>query len=326
MRVELRNKRIFLTGGAGFIGSHLLDRLLETGNEVTVYDNFSSGRLDFLRHLEGNNRFNLVEGDLLQYDKLKDSMKDFDIVFHLAANPDVRLGAKDTRTHLDQNIIATYNVLEAMKEKGAKEIVFTSTSTVYGEAEQIPTKEDYGPLIPISLYASSKLACEAMISAYCYTFDMVGTLFRFANVVGPRSTHGVTYDFANKLRKDPKKLEMLGRDPGTTKSYLYISDCIDGMIVGTEKGREEGERVAVFNIGSQDYINVRQIADIVCKEMGLEDVGYQFTGGVDQGRGWKGDVRTMLLSIEKLDALGWIPKYNSSESIALTARAIVQGQ
>jgi UDP-glucose 4-epimerase len=247
-------------------------------------------------------------------------MKDCDAVFHLAANPEVRIGSQDTRVHLEQNVNATYNVLEAMRSNGVNDIVFTSTSTVYGEAEAIPTPEDYGPLLPISLYGSSKLGCEAMISAYGGTFDMSATLFRFANVVGQRSTHGVVYDFVQKLKENPGKLEILGKEPGTKKSYFHISDCIDGMIFGW-KNRQD--RVEAYNIGSEDFIDVRTIADAVCHEMGLEGTTYDWTGKKDE-RGWIGDVKTMLLSIEKLKALGWTPKLKSEEAVKLAARELLE--
>lgn len=318
--MELSNRRILLTGAAGFIGSHLADALVED-NHVIGYDNLSSGRMEFIEHLEDDENFELIVADLMDEGELNEYMKGCDMVFHLAANPDVRVGTEDTYIHLEQNNLATYNVLEAMRKNDIDEIVFTSTSTVYGESDEIPTPEDYGPLVPISLYGSSKLGCESLISAYCHTFDMYSVSFRFANVVGPRSTHGVTYDFVNKLREDPDELEILGSPPGTTKSYFYISDCVDGMLFATKNCEE---RVGYFNLGSEDYINVKEIADIVCREMGLEDVEYNWTGGVDGGRGWKGDVKTMLLSLEKMKSLGWTPEYNSSESIAMTTRALLE--
>lgn len=318
--MELKNRNILVTGAAGFIGSHLVDELVKD-NYVLGYDNLSSGRDEFLEHLEDNPNFELKICDIFQQEELDQAMKRCDIVFHLAANPDVRVGAEDTYVHLEQNIISTYRVLESMRKHGVKEIVFTSTSTVYGETDIIPTPEDMGPLKPISLYGSSKLGCEALISAYCHTFDMKGYSFRFANVVGPRSTHGVTYDFVNKLREDPKELEILGSPPGTTKSYLYITDCIVGMLHATKNAEED---VEYFNIGSKDYIDVKTIADVVCQEMGLNDVKYTWTGGVDGGRGWKGDVKTMLLSINKLEALGWKPNHDSRDAIARTVRSLLE--
>ena len=309
--------KILVTGGAGFIGSHLIDELIDIGYEIDCIDNFSTGKKEYIQHHLGEKNFRLIEGDILKTN-IKDVINDCDVVFHLAANPDVKLGAMDTRVHFEQNILATYRILEGMRKKGIKKIAFTSTSTVYGEAVEIPTPEDYGPLIPISLYGASKLSCEALISSYCHTFDMEGVIYRFANVVGPRSTHGVTYDFVNKLRKNPNELEILG-DGKQKKSYMHISDCINAMIYGFEN---KEERVEIFNIGSKDWIDVKKIADIVSQEMGLKPK-YRFTGGVDGGRGWKGDVKTMLLSIKKIEELGWKPKYGSGEAIQMTARSLI---
>ena len=306
-----------VTGGAGFIGSHIVDRLMSEGHSVVVYDNLSSGRREFVEHHMGKENFKFVHADLLDFDTLSREMKDIDLVYHVAANPDVRLGAKDTRVHMEQNVLATYNVLEAMRKNGVGDIVFTSTSTVYGEAKVIPTPEDYGPLIPISLYGASKLGAEAFITSYAHTFDMKAVIYRFANIVGPRGTHGVIYDFIMKLKKNPKELEILG-DGTQTKSYLYVEDCVDAIIYGYRNRKED---VEIFNIGSEDWVNVRKIADIVVEEMGLENVAYRFTGGK---RGWKGDVPKMLLSIEKIKSYGWKPKRGSEESVRLTARALVK--
>ncbi len=318
--MKLKNRKILVTGAAGFIGSHLVDALVEE-NEVIGYDNLSSGKEELLEHLEDEDNFELVVEDVLDKKRLSEEMERCDMVFHLAANPDVKVGAEDTFVHLEQNIIATYNVLDTMRENDVDEIVFTSSSTVYGETEVIPTPEDLGPLEPISLYGASKLGCEALISSFCHTFDMRSVSFRFANVVGPRSTHGVTYDFVQKLKDNPNSLEILGSPPGTTKSYFYITDCIEGMLFGT---RNAENRVEYFNLGSEDYINVREIADIVCEEMGLEDVEYDWTGGSEGDKGgWKGDVKTMLLSLEKIKDLGWSPEYGSSKSIAKTVRSLI---
>ncbi len=317
---ELTAQNIAITGGAGFIGSHLIHRLMGMENRITVFDNFSSGIREFLDPFQGDENFNLVEMDLLEAGLLEERLKGYDWVFHLAANPDVRLGSSDTYVHLEQNVIVTYNILEAMRKNGLDRIVFTSTSTVYGEADEIPTPEDYGPLIPISLYASSKLASEGFITAYCSNFGMSSYIFRFANVVGPRSTHGVIYDFVNKLKDDSTTLEILGSEPGTRKSYLYISDCIDGMIFACESS---GDMANIFNIGSRDHISVKTLAGSVCEAMGLHDVSYRWTGGVDGGRGWKGDVKVMLLGIEKLNLLGFVPKYGSSDAVLKTARSLL---
>ena len=307
--------KALVTGGAGFIGSHLIDALLSKGYEVSCIDNFSSGKREFIEHnLE---RIELYEGDLLRQQDISKAIDGCDVVFHLAANPDVRIGAINTRTHVDNGILATYNLLEEMRRKDINKIVFTSSSTVYGEASIIPTPENYGPLIPISLYGAAKLAAEALISSYCHTFDMEAIIYRFANVVGPRSTHGVIYDFIKKLRKNPQELEILG-DGKQRKSYLYVDDCIDAMLFGMEKAKE---KVEIFNIGSEDWVEVKEIADIVSEEMGLKPE-YRFTGGID-GRGWKGDVKFMRLDISKLKNMGWKPKHSSREAIRLTAKWLI---
>ncbi|HHF56666.1 MAG TPA: NAD-dependent epimerase/dehydratase family protein [Thermoplasmatales archaeon] len=307
--------KALVTGGAGFIGSHLIDALLSRGYEVSCIDNFSSGKREFIEHnLE---RIELYEGDLLRQQDISKAIDGCDVVFHLAANPDVRIGAINTRTHVDNGILATYNLLEEMRKKSINKIIFTSSSTVYGEASIIPTPENYGPLIPISLYGAAKLAAEALISSYCHTFDMEAIIYRFANVVGPRSTHGVIYDFIKKLRKNPQELEILG-DGKQRKSYLYVDDCIDAMLFGMEKAKE---KVEIFNIGSEDWVEVKEIADIVSEEMGLKPE-YRFTGGID-GRGWKGDVKFMRLDISKLKNMGWKPKHSSREAIRLTAKWLI---
>jgi len=304
-----------VTGGAGFIGSHLVDRLLGQGHEVTVIDNLSSGRLEFIGHHFPDDHFNFIKLDISGDQLIKD-LKGADIVYHLAANPDVRVGAEDTKIHLKQNIIATYNVLESMRSFGVKKIAFTSTSTVYGEAAVVPTPEGYGPLMPISLYGASKLACEALISSYCYTFDMTSWLFRFANIIGDRSTHGVIYDFAMKLKNDPTRLTILG-DGRQSKSFLLVDDCVDAMLFAVEK---QNEPVNIYNIGSEDRIGVTDIARIVAKEMGLNGVRLDYTGG---DRGWTGDVPFMGLSIDRIKALGWRPKHNSEDSVCLCIRALL---
>ncbi|MBU4075655.1 MAG: NAD-dependent epimerase/dehydratase family protein [Euryarchaeota archaeon] len=311
----MKNK-IIVTGGAGFIGSHLIDRMLLRGDEVVVIDNLSSGKMDFLKDHVENPDFKFIRLDLLDLEELKKYVLDADAVFHLAANPDVRLGVSDTRVHLEQNIIATYNLLEAMRINKIKNILFTSTSTVYGEAMLIPTPEEYGPLVPISLYGASKLACEALITSYCSTFDMNSWLFRFANIVGPRGTHGIIVDFMNKLRKNPGSLEILG-DGKQRKSYLHVYDCIEAILFAMENSNE---MVNIFNIGSVDTISATEIGRIVVEEMGLEDVEFKYTGG---SRGWKGDVPKMMLSIDKIRSLGWKPVSNSEKSVRDAVRSLL---
>jgi UDP-glucose 4-epimerase len=312
----MKNK-IIVTGGAGFIGSHVVDKLIAGGNEVTVIDNLSSGKMEFIEHHNKDPNFKLIKLDMLELEKLKAAIKGADMIYHLAANPDVRLGAENTKIHLEQNIIVTYNLLEAMRMNKQQNIAFTSTSTVYGEASIIPTPENYGPLIPISLYGASKLACEALITSYCHTFDMRSWIFRFANIVGERGTHGIIIDFIYKLKANPKALEILG-DGQQRKSYIYVSDCIDGIFFAVNNSNEMAN---IFNIGSNDTINSTQIGELIVKEMGLHDVTFTYTGG---NRGWKGDVPKMLLSIDKLQKLGWNPSHNSKSSVIAATRTTLE--
>lgn len=310
------NNNILVTGGAGFIGSHLVDSLIAKGNKVTIFDNLSSGKMKFIeRHLE-NPDFALIEGDLLDKDAIEKACENVNIVCHLAANPDVRLGTSDTKVHFNQNIVATYNLLEAMRINSVKKILFTSTSTVYGEASVMPTPESYGPLMPISLYGASKLACEALITSYSHTFDIQAWIFRFANIVGSRGTHGITVDFINKLRENPAQLEILG-DGKQEKSYLHVSECVNAIIFAMENSKRE---INIFNIGSEDTISATGIGKIVVEEMGLSNVSFAYTGG---SRGWKGDVPKMRLAIEKLKEIGWKPVYSSEKSVRETARALL---
>ena len=297
---------ILVTGGAGFIESYIVDRLVES-EEVIVIDNLSSGNKDYV-----NENATLHVADLVK-DDLSEFMRGVEEVWHIAANPDVRIGSENPKAIYENNVLATYRLLEAMRKAGVARIVFTSTSTVYGEAPT-PTPENY-PTMPISIYGASKVACEALISSYCHTFDMQAWIYRFANVIGKRSNHGVIYDFIMKLRRNPNELEILG-DGEQNKSYIYISDCIDGMFYGLKAD----EAVNVFNIGSEDQVKVKRIAEIVCEEMGLNPV-FKFTGG---RRGWKGDVPVMLLSIEKLKSLGWKPKYSSEQAVRLATRDLLE--
>jgi UDP-glucose 4-epimerase len=315
----LKDMSLLVTGGAGFIGSHLVEALLAE-NEVTVLDNFSSGKREFLAPHHNNPNFHQIEADLLLPGALEKALTGVDMVFHLAANPDVKLGAENTRVHLEQNLLATYNLLEAMRKMRVNCIAFTSTSTIYGEATTVPTPEDYGPLLPISLYGASKLACEALISSYCHTFEMQSWIYRFANIVGERGTHGVLVDFIRKLRENPKELEILGSGK-QKKSYLEVEDCVQAMLHCVQ--HSDGQ-INVFNIGSEDSVDVTEIADIVAQQMGLNDVQYCYTGGVD-GRGWKGDVKVMQLSIKKIKMLGWTPQGGSAQAIETAVKALLSG-
>ena len=265
----------------------------------------------------------LVKEDLKKPLQLGDIVKDCEIIFHLAANPEVRVGETDPKIHFEENILTTFNLLEAIRQaKTPKTIVFTSTSTVYGEASRIPTPENYAPLIPISTYGASELACEALIISYAYTFNHRALILRLANIIGPKSDHGVIVDFIRKIIANPKQLEILG-DGTQEKSYLHIEDCIEAITHLTNNFLKNTKKADIYNIGSHDKITVKEIAKIVAEEMGKPNIEYTFTGGVDGGRGWKGDVKTMQLSINKLLRTGWKPKHTSKQAVTLAAKALI---
>jgi UDP-glucose 4-epimerase len=312
-----------VTGGAGFIGSHLTEKLLKENHRVTVVDDFSSGTPENLRHLIDNPSLTIVEEDLCKPLQLRRVVEQHEVIFHLAANPEVRVGETEPRIHFEQNILATFNLLESVRQaKTGKVIVFTSTSTVYGEPSKIPTSEDYAPLIPISTYGASKLACEALIASYAHTFNQRALILRVANIVGQRSNHGVIVDFIKKIKTNPKQLEVLG-DGTQEKSYLHIEDFIGAAIHLTDNFLRSTKKVDIYNVGSCDRINVKEIAEIVADEMDHPNLQFKFTGGVDGGRGWKGDVKTMQLSIEKLIQTGWKPKYTSGQAVKIATKELL---
>lgn len=311
--------KALVTGGAGFIGSHLVDALMSRGNEVVVLDNLSIGELGNIRRWLGSSNFRFIDGDLSDQTVISDALEGCEVVFHLAANPEVRAGSVNPEVHFQQNVVATYNLLEAARKNGdVKTFIFTSSSTVYGDAKT-PTPEDYPSLKPISVYGASKLACEALISAYAHSYGFRAVIYRLANIVGPRSKHGVIIDFIRKLNGNPRELEILG-DGTQRKSYLYVADCIEALLLGLDL---TSERFEVFNVGSLDQVDVLTIARIVTEEMGLDNVEFKLTGGVDGGRGWVGDVKDMLLEVSRLMELGWKPKHSSAESVRLTVKEML---
>ena len=304
-----------VTGGAGFIGSHIVDALVAGGDDVLVIDDCSAGTPENLARHQASGQVTFVRQNLLD-EGWQEHLKGADRVYHIAADPDVRQSAVTPDSQVKNNVIATYRVLEAMRAHGVPELVFTSTSTVYGEARIIPTPETYTPLEPISVYGATKLACEALISSYCHSFDMQAWVYRFANIIGERSNHGVIPDFIHKLRENPQELEILG-DGRQTKSYLEVGECVHAVQFGIDHAHDP---VNTFNIGSEDWIDVVAIADIVTEEMNLSGVRYRFTGGA---RGWVGDVPKMQLSVERLKALGWRCGTTSRESVRTATRALL---
>jgi UDP-glucose 4-epimerase len=309
-----------VTGGAGFIGSHLVDFLLKSDETVRVLDDLSAGDLANLSSCLSSPGLKVFQGDVLDRENVYEALEGCDTVFHLAANPEVRSEKASPHDHFRQNIEATYNLLECMREVGGIErFVFASTSTVYGEPSEIPTPETYGPLKPISHYGASKLASEAFSMSYASMCDFGCVIYRLANVIGPRSNHGVIYDFVMKLKEDPSRLEVLG-DGMQSKSYLYVDDCIAGIMAGLDD--LDGE-ICVYNVGSDDRVDVLSIADAVIDAIALEKVEICTTGGVDGGRGWKGDVKKMQLDMSLLNSRGWRAKLSSMEAVRETARSIV---
>jgi UDP-glucose 4-epimerase len=304
--------KAIITGGAGFLGSHLVDRLLNNGYHVKVIDNLSTSTDEYMRPHFDNDKFEFLKMDILDLNAMKSEFRGFNVVFHFAANADIRRGLQDTWRDIEQNTIATYNILEAMRVNDIKKIIFASSAAVYGEPDVFPTPEDV-QLIQTSFYGASKAASESIIQAFCEGFGFQAWIYRFVSVVGERHPHGVTFDFYHKLKADPTRMEIIG-DGTQRKSYMYIDDCIDGIMLGFEKAKD---KVNIFNLGWENYINVNTVADTVTNELGLKDVKYDYTGG---SRGWVGDSPLVHLSIEKIKSLGWQPKVSCEEGIRRTVR------
>jgi UDP-glucose 4-epimerase len=309
--------RALVTGGAGFIGSHLIDRLVSRGDTVVVIDNLSSGNLDFIQNHIDSGKVSLVRGDITNYQDVLSAMSGIECVFHLAANPDIRLGTKITDTDLQQGTIATYNIVEAMRIEGVNKIAFASSSVVYGEDAPMPTPENHGPCLPISLYGASKQAGEGLISSWVGTFGFQAWIFRFANIIGTRGTHGVIFDFIHKLKADPSRLEVLGNGL-QEKSYMEVGDCVDAIL---HVMANSNDSVNLFNLGSHDTASVKRIAEIVVEETGCTGASIEYTGG---DRGWAGDIPRAMLAIDKMLEIGFDVNYNSEEAIRHTARALIE--
>ena len=304
--------RIFITGAAGFIGSTLADRLLKSGHHVTGYDNFSTGQRRFLDDALKAPRFTLVEADLLDAERLKAAMVKHDIVFHLAANADVRFGTQHPFKDLEQNTIATYNVLEGMRANRIRRIAFSSTGSVYGEAKVIPTPEDAPFPIQTSLYGNSKVAAEGLITAYCEGFDLQAYIFRFVSILGERYTHGHVFDFYNQLKQNPSKLYVLG-DGQQRKSYLYVKDCVEAMMAAMGS---VNDNINIFNLGVDDTCVVDESIGWICEALNVQPE-LSYSGGY---RGWIGDNPVIHLDTQKIRALGWQPKVSIREGVIKTVR------
>ena len=304
--------RAFVTGAAGFIGSSLVDHLLATGHDVVGFDNFSTGQIEFLKTALQSDNFRLERGDLLDQDRLTGAMRSCNFVFHLAANADVRFGLEHPRKDLDQNTIATSNVLEAMRTTGILQIAFSSTGSVYGESRVFPTPEDAPFPMQTSLYGASKLAAEALISAYCEGFGMKAYIFRFVSILGERYTHGHVLDFFAQLRKHPERLDVLGNGR-QRKSYLYIQDCLAAIMVAINQATAP---VSIFNLGPDEYCEVNDSIGWITAHLGLKPE-LRYAGG---DRGWVGDNPFIFLDCSRIRSLGWKPQVSIQEGVLRTLR------
>jgi UDP-glucose 4-epimerase len=309
--MDLAGKRVLVTGGAGFVGSHVVDGVLARGGEATVLDNLSTG---FHELVKKDDRVTLVEGDLLDTGLLDRTMPGHDLVFHLAANADIKDGLLHPRLDVERNVVVTQNVLEAMRAHGVKKIVFSSTGAVYGEPEIFPTPEDAPFPVQTSLYATSKIAAEGLLSSYAWGYGFHAWIFRFVSLLGPRYSHGHVVDFYRKLKKDPTVLDVLG-DGKQQKSYLHVEDCVRGIFLALERSKNP-TNIHIHNIGRDDVLEVTGSIAIICRELGLSPK-LRFSGGA---RGWVGDSPRIQLDCRRLHALGWVPEYSLEESIVQTIR------
>ena len=312
--------RWFIVGGAGFIGSHFTDRLLEdpSTRRVTLYDNFSSGHEWHYAQHSADPRLRVIRGDVKQTDTLRAAMEGHDVVIHLASNPDIARAAADPDVDFREGTQLTRNVVEAMRVTGVGRILYASGSGVYGDLGTKIAEEHHGPLLPVSTYGASKLAGEALISSYCYMFGLTGRAFRFANVVGPRQTHGVGFDFVRQLTANRHELRILG-DGTQSKSYIWVRDVVDAVLVANERATDP---FAVFNVGTGDYITVTEIAELAVEAVGLApgSVRFAYTGG---DRGWKGDVPIVRLNSDRIRALGWNCSRNTRQALSDSLGALI---
>jgi len=315
--------RVFVTGCAGFIGSFLVERLVGEGYTVACVDNLSSGRLENLENVLGEKEFTFLKADLLEPSRWQYLVRGVDVVFHFAANPEVRHSVREPLDHYEQNLTATMHVLEAARRYHVRLVVFASSSTVYGDARRIPTPEDH-PLEPISVYGATKAAAEIMCQTYARLYGMQCLVLRYANIVGPRLRHGVIYDFIVKLKRNPRRLEILG-DGTQKKSYLYVDDAVEATLAAVNRVLNREEKVKVYNVGNRDWVTVKEVADAVVEAMGLKGVEYVYKPATSDGRGWPGDVKLMLLDISRIvRETGWKPRLSSLEAVKVAAKHLVE--
>jgi UDP-glucose 4-epimerase len=319
--VAALTERFFLVGGAGFIGSHVTDTLLGDPEvpAVTIYDNFTSGREWHLEQHLADPRLRVVRADVKDLGSLAAAMRGHDVVVHLASNPDIARAAAEPAIDFDEGTYLTHHVVEAARRTGAKHVLFASGSGVYGDLGDLEVQEDHGPLVPVSTYGASKLAGEGLIAAYAFMFDLRGSVFRFGNVVGPRQTHGVGFDFVRSLIADPVRLRILG-DGRQSKSYVHVCDVVEAMLTAY---RRQEQPYDTYNVATGDYITVTEIADLAAECLGLDPgaVEYEYTGGA---RGWKGDVPVVRLNTDRMRSLGWSNRYTSREALLESLLALAE--
>ncbi|HSX57846.1 MAG TPA: NAD-dependent epimerase/dehydratase family protein [Candidatus Saccharimonadales bacterium] len=312
--------RLVVTGGAGFIGSQLVDNLLQQNHEVFALDNLSWGKKAFLKHNLKNPKFKFIKLDLLDSKKLERNLpSNVDTVFHLAANSDIARGAENPDLDFKNTTQITFNLLQAMRQKKIKKIFFTSGSGVYGDVGDTLTDESFGPLLPISMYGATKLSAEGMISSFVNLFEMQAFILRPANIIGPRATHGVIFDFINRLKANPKKLRVSGNG-SQSKSYLYVGDVIEAINLVWQKSKKP---INLFNISSDSFITVKEIAEMVVEEMGLEKAEIIYSG---ESRGWKGDVPIVRIDNKKIENLGWKSKHTSQQAVNKTIKNLLENK
>jgi UDP-glucose 4-epimerase len=310
-------KLVLVTGGAGFIGSHLVDKFVSDGWKVRILDNFSSGRMKNIDHHKYNRNVEILKGDLKNPEEAEKAVRDVDVVFHYAANPEAKVSTTNPEIHFNENVVATFNLLETMRKNDIKELVFASSSSVYGEPESIPVDEE-APIKPVSIYGASKAACENLIHAYSRLYGITATVLRYANIVGPRLRHGVIWDLINKLNRNSRELEVLG-DGNQVRSYLYIDDAIEATMLVFKNRKNNFE---IYNIGNEDWITVNAIVEALTETLGIADIKIIYKP-VAHGIGWLGDVKRITLDIKKLTNLGFKPRKNSIKAVEETIKQMV---
>jgi UDP-glucose 4-epimerase len=317
--MNLKGKKILIFGGAGFIGSHLAERLIADGASVTVFDNLQTGRTSNLENVWKHPGFRFIEAEVRDRKKVDETVPGHDIVFHFCDDSDIRSAAEHPDTFVEQNILGLFYVLEAMRKNKIRTILFPSSTTVFGELANPPASESHGPMVPLNIYGGAKLAAEGLISAWAHTYDLQAVVFRFVGIIGGRMDHGVVHDFVRKLQKDPSQLEILG-DGTQRRSFVLVDDCVEAMLFALANARKNYQLV---HIGNTDQISVNETAEIICRVLKLNDVKRNFTGGKV---GWKGDVTSNFISTETLTALGWKPPRSSREAVLEAAGRLAKSQ